>query len=61
MNTAIPNKRWIHIIPVAGVMYVLAYVDRINVAMVLPYMSKNFGLTSTDAGFAAGIFFVDYT
>ncbi|HTX54479.1 MAG TPA: MFS transporter [Candidatus Baltobacteraceae bacterium] len=48
------------IIPVAVVTYVLAYVDRINVAMVLPYVDRSFGLTNADVGFAAGIFFVGY-
>jgi MFS family permease len=60
MNTNVPAKRWMHIIPVAMVMYILAYMDRINVAMVLPYVDKSFGLNSADAGFAAGIFFVGY-
>ena len=59
MHPEIPNKRWTHIIPVAAVMYILAYVDRINVAMALPYM-KGFALTSADMGLAAGIFFVGY-
>ncbi|HVP10848.1 MAG TPA: MFS transporter [Phycisphaerae bacterium] len=54
------RQRWVHIIPVAMVMYVLAYVDRINVAMVFPYIDQSFGLTDADVGFAAGIFFVGY-
>lgn len=60
MQSVIPAKRWGHIIPLAMVMYILAYVDRINVAMILPYIDPRFGLTKTDAGFAAGIFFVGY-
>jgi MFS family permease len=60
MTTGIPAKRWRYIIPMAVVMYILAYVDRINVAMILPYIDKNFGLTAADSGFAAGIFFVGY-
>ncbi len=35
MNTSVPAKRWGVVIPVAAVMYVLAYVDRINVGMTL--------------------------
>ena len=58
--TGIPAKRWRYIIPMAVVMYILAYVDRINVAMILPYVDKSFGLTAADSGFAAGIFFVGY-
>lgn len=60
MDTVIPAKRWGYVIPMAAVMYILAYVDRINVAMILPYIDKNFGLTAADSGFAAGIFFVGY-
>lgn len=52
-------KRWSNIIPVAFVMYMLAYMDRINTAMVLPYMT-NFHFTTADMGFASGIFFVGY-
>jgi MFS family permease len=44
----------------AVVTYILAYVDRINVAMILPYIDKNFGLSPAASGFAAGIFFVGY-
>jgi MFS family permease len=60
MNTTVPAKRWGFVIPVAAVMYVLAYVDRINVGMILPYIDKSFGLSASDSGFAAGIFFVGY-
>jgi MFS family permease len=60
MVSVIPAKRWAQIIPLALVMYILAYVDRINVAMILPYIDQKFGLTKTDVGFAAGIFFVGY-
>ncbi|HEX3576237.1 MAG TPA: MFS transporter, partial [Rhodopila sp.] len=60
MQTTIPARRWGYVIPMAVVMYVLAYVDRINVAMVLPYVDKTFGLSAADSGFAAGIFFVGY-
>lgn len=57
----VPARRWAYIIPVATVMYVLAFVDRINVGMILPYIDKNFGLTSADSGFAAGVFFFGYS
>ncbi len=56
----VPHQRWLRIIPIAVVMYILAFVDRVNVAMILPYVNKGLGLTSDDIGFAAGIFFVGY-
>lgn len=60
MTPAAPAKRWGFVIPVAAVMYILAYVDRINVGMILPYIDTSFGLSASDSGFAAGIFFVGY-
>jgi sugar phosphate permease len=60
METNVPAKRWAYVIPVAAVMYILAYVDRINVGMILPYIDRSFGLSASDSGFAAGIFFVGY-
>ncbi|WP_042805403.1 MFS transporter [Thermoanaerobacter sp. A7A] len=54
------SKRWSRIIPVAFVMYMTAYMDRINVAMILPYMTKSIHLSSADMGLAAGIFFIGY-
>ncbi len=60
MGSSIPAKRWRYVIPVAAIMYMLAYMDRINVGMILPYVDKSFHLTSADSGLAAGIFFVGY-
>ena len=59
-ETPISHQRWVRIIPLAVVMYILTFVDRVNVAMVFPYVNKGFGLTPADTGFAAGIFFVGY-
>jgi MFS family permease len=60
MTSGVPAKRWRYVIPMAVVIYIMAYVDRINVAMILPYVDKSFGLTAAASGFAAGIFFVGY-
>lgn len=55
-----PARRWVYIIPMAVVMYILAYIDRINVGMILPYVSRSFGLSPAAAGFASGLFFIGY-
>src|SRR5437660_711589 len=34
------SQRWIRIIPVALIMYTIAYVDRANLSMAMPYMVK---------------------
>jgi sugar phosphate permease len=54
------DKRWVLLIPVATVMYMLAFVDRTNISFVLPFMKSDLHLSAADEGFASGIFFVGY-
>lgn len=55
-----PQGRWLRIIPTAFVMYTIAYIDRTNISMALPSISRDLHLTPTQAGGAAGIFFWGY-
>ncbi|MFE7312470.1 MFS transporter [Streptomyces sp. NPDC057555] len=57
---AAPAKRWVYVIPVAAVMYMLAYLDRNNISVVLPYLHGDLELSNADKGLAGGIFFVGY-
>ena len=61
-GTKIPSKRWSFVIPVAAVMYMLAYLDRNNVAVILPFIGDDptMQLTVADKGMVTGIFFVGY-
>jgi sugar phosphate permease len=54
------SSKWLKIIPVAFVMYMLAYVDRINVGILMPYIQKDLHASASAAGDIAGIFFVGY-
>jgi sugar phosphate permease len=54
------EERWLRIIPRAFVMYTIAYIDRTNISMALPSMSRELHMTPTQAGDAAGIFFWGY-
>jgi MFS family permease len=58
----IPSKRWTFVIPVATIMYMLAYVDRNNVAVILPFIGDDpsMKLSVGDKGLITGIFFVGY-
>jgi sugar phosphate permease len=56
----VPRKRWAYVIPVAVVMYMLAYLDRTNVAVILPYIGDDFPLSASAKGLASGIFFLGY-
>lgn len=57
---SVPFKRWMYVIPVAVVMYMLAYLDRNNVAVILQYVSKDMPLSNSAKGTATGIFFIGY-
>jgi sugar phosphate permease len=55
-----PQGRWLRIIPVAFAMYTIAYVDRTNISLAIPSMSRELHMDPTQAGDAAGIFFWGY-
>jgi sugar phosphate permease len=55
-----PSERWLHIIPVAFIMYTIAFVDRTNISLALPSMSRALHMTPPQAGAAAGVFFWGY-
>jgi MFS family permease len=54
------EKRWLRVIPIAFVMYTIAYIDRTNISLALPSMTRDLHLTHTEAGNAVGIFFWGY-
>ncbi|MFT3877496.1 MAG: MFS transporter [Propioniciclava sp.] len=49
-------------IPVAAIMYMLAYLDRNNVAVILPFLEQDptMHLSVADKGLVSGIFFIGY-
>ncbi|HEY9290930.1 MAG TPA: MFS transporter [Microlunatus sp.] len=54
------GRRWSRLIPAILIIYVIAYIDRVNIGFALPSLSKELGLSGSQAGFAAGIFFIGY-
>jgi len=52
--------RWIRIIPVALVMYTIAFIDRTNISLALPRISRDLHLDPQQAGTVAGFFFWGY-
>ncbi|MCF8567925.1 MFS transporter [Alicyclobacillus tolerans] len=59
-TAAIPSKRWSRIIPVALLMYTIAFIDRNNVSFAFSGMEKDLGFGATISGLVAGIFFIGY-
>jgi sugar phosphate permease len=54
------RNRWLRILGVAFVMYVLSYIDRTNIAMAIPAMRTELGIGASAIGFATGMFFWGY-
>ncbi|MGA2853431.1 MAG: MFS transporter [Verrucomicrobiota bacterium] len=58
------QRRWLHIIPVALIMYTISYIDRTNVSLALDpnisTMMKDLLMNDRMKGEAAGIFFFGY-
>src|SRR3954465_10935104 len=48
------------LVPFLCLLYIIAFVDRINVGFASLTMSQDLGLTPTMFGFGAGIFFIAY-
>jgi sugar phosphate permease len=55
-----PHSRWMRILGVAFVMYVLSYVDRTNIAMAIPSMHEELSFSAASIGFATSMFFWGY-
>lgn len=54
------QQRWLRIIPVATVMYAIAFINRTNISLALPSMSRDLHMNPVQAGTVAGIFFWGY-
>ncbi|HEY1611220.1 MAG TPA: MFS transporter, partial [Paraburkholderia sp.] len=52
--------RWLRIMPIVFLLYTIAYFDRVNIGMALPGITKDLGLSPSQAGLVAGIFFWGY-
>ena len=60
MNT-IPKARWGRIIPPTIIIYIISYMDRMNISFAMAGgMSEELGMSMTVSGLAAGIFFFGY-
>src|SRR5207253_291707 len=60
MTRNAPSQRWVRIIPVALIMYTIAFIDRPNTSLALPKISRDLHLDPQQAGTLAGIFFWGY-
>ncbi|HWK47518.1 MAG TPA: MFS transporter [Stellaceae bacterium] len=54
------NARWVRLIPIAMIIYVISFMDRTNISYAFAGIGQDFGVTKEQQGLAAGIFFVGY-
>ena len=59
-TTALAKVRW-RILPFLFLLYVVAYLDRVNVGFAAIDMNKQLGFSAAVYGFGSGIFFLSYT
>ncbi|MGH9308213.1 MAG: MFS transporter [Vicinamibacterales bacterium] len=48
------------LIPFAFICYVVAYIDRVNIGFAARELQRDLGLSATEFGFGAGLFFIGY-
>jgi MFS family permease len=54
------SQRWLRIIPVAFIMYTISFIDRTNISLALPHISRDLNLDSAQAGSVVGVFYWGY-
>lgn len=54
------HKRWIRLLPILMVTFIISFMDRTNISFAIPTMGKELALTSTVLGFASGVLFIGY-
>jgi sugar phosphate permease len=54
------RERWLRIIPIALLMYTISFINRTNISLALPAISRDLHLNAGEAGQVAGIFFWGY-
>jgi MFS family permease len=58
--TSVGRTRWVRLIPVAIVVYIISFMDRTNIGFALDGLHKDLGIDATQQGLAAGVFFIGY-
>jgi MFS family permease len=56
----IGNTRWLRLIPIAMIVYIISFMDRTNIAYAFAGIGHDFHTTKAQEGTAGGIFFVGY-
>ncbi|NIF53619.1 MFS transporter [Burkholderia sp. Ax-1724] len=53
-------RRWIILLPIMMVTFLIAFLDRTNISFAIPTMGPELGLTASVLGFSSGVLFLGY-
>jgi MFS family permease len=59
-GTPVGRARWVRLIPIAIVVYIISFMDRTNIGFALDGLQHDLGINEGQQGLAAGIFFIGY-
>ena len=59
LQSAVSKVKW-RVLPLFVVMFIVNYVDRVNVSFIKEHLSLDLGLNDEAFGFGAGLFFIGY-
>lgn len=59
LASAVSKVKW-HVIPLFVVMFIMNYLDRVNIGFVKAHLKSDLGIDAQAYGFGAGLFFVGY-
>ncbi len=54
------RQRWVRLLPLMMITFIIAFMDRTNISFAIPTMGKELSLTPTILGFASGVLFLGY-
>ncbi len=60
VDSATAKAKW-RLMPLLMFMYILSYIDRVNIGFAATHMNSDLGLSATAYGLGAGLFFVGYS
>jgi sugar phosphate permease len=59
-GASVGRARWVRLIPVAIVVYIISFMDRTNIGFALDGLHNDLGIDKAQQGLAAGVFFIGY-
>src|ERR1700704_6184094 len=59
LTSAVKKVKW-HVLPLFVVMFIVNYIDRVNIGFVRTHLQTDLGIGAAAYGLGAGLFFVSY-